>query len=443
MQSAPLPRRRMESASASLTVRPVVVLPTYNNSRTVCDVLTCVAQTGLAMIVVNDGCTDDTVQVLSAWAASHPQARLKILSHRHNRGKGAALRTAFKEAITSGYTHALTIDTDGQHDPRYIPSLLERSRQSPDAYVLGVRDDRHPDYPVRSRTGRRISNLFIRLESGLKVHDSQCGMRVYPMELIRTVTVRAGRFGYETEIITRAAWAGCPIVEAPINTRYLTPAERVSHFRPVLDTLRAIGMHVRLVFRAIAPVPHRRYRPGGRRPPRRFSLRGLMNWMNPLRAWREMKQGDLDHNEIAAALSVGVFIANLPVYPFQTVLALYLARRLHLNPLAVLAGSQASMPPITALLIAAAVCVGHLLLHHALPGWPDVHSIRAIWNSTGRPFLVDWLVGAPVVGVVLAAIVFGLARRLLPFPESDASEVSTEENDPARDKAGRSATLLA
>lgn len=407
----------MESPTASPTHRPVAVLPTYNNARTLCDVLTCVVESGLAMVVVNDGCTDDTAEVLSAWAAAHPQADLKVLAHRHNRGKAAALRTGFKSAIAAGFTHALTLDTDGQHDPRYIPALLERSAGAPEAYVLGVRDDRHPDYPARSRTGRRISNLFIRLESGLKVRDSQCGMRVYPMELVRTVPVRAGRFGYETEVITRAAWAGCPIVEVPINTRYLPQGERVSHFRPVLDTLRAVSMHVRLIFRAIAPVPHRRYRPGGRRPARRLSAHGLLNWMNPLRAWREMRRGDLDHTEIAAALSLGVFVANLPVYPFQTVLALYLARRLHLNPLAVLVGSQASMPPITALLIAAAICVGHLLLHHALPAWPDYHTARAAWHTLARPFFIDWLVGAPVVGLLMAAVVFLIANRLFHTPE--------------------------
>ena len=411
----------MEPASAALTVHPAVVLPTYNNCRTLPEVLSRVAALGLPIIVVNDGCTDETAAVLDSWRRANPNADLRVLSHAHNRGKAAALRTGFAAAMEAGFTHAVTIDTDGQHDPEYIPALLDLARRSPEAYVLGVRDDRHADYPARSRTGRRISNLFIRLESGLKVSDSQCGLRVYPMELVRTVRVRAGRFGYETEIITRAAWAGCPIVESPVNTRYLPPGQRVSHFRPVLDTLRAISMHVRLVFRAVAPVPHRRYRPGGRKPPRRFSLRGLLNWMNPLRAWRELRQGDVDHTEIATALSLGVFVANLPAYPFQTVLALYLARRLHLNPLAVLAGSQASMPPITAVLIAAAVCVGHLVLHHALPAWPDYHTARLAWRTLARPLLIDWLVGAPVVGALLAAIVFLIANRL--FRRKDQEQI--------------------
>lgn len=427
MRAAPWRKRRgAEPASCALTIRPVIVMPTYNNRRTLPDVLRRAAALDLPMILVDDGCTDGTPDAVRQWRQACPRAELRVLTHRRNRGKAAALRTGFAAAMREGFTHAVTIDTDAQHDPAYIPRLLEVADESPEAYVLGVRDDRHAEYPARSRTGRRISNLLIRLESGLRVHDSQCGLRVYPMELVRTVTVRAGRFGYETEIITRAAWAGCPIIEAPVNTRYLPPDQRVSHFRPVIDTLRAIRMHVRLLLRAIAPIPHRRYLSAGRKPPRRFSISGLLRWINPLRAWRELKRRELDHNEVAMALAVGVFVANLPVYPFQTVLAIYLARRLHLNPLAVLAGTQASMPPITALLIAAAVCTGHLILHHALPAWPDVHSLHAAWQSTGRPFLLDWVVGAPIVGILMGAVVFLLAHRLIPAGQDEGMDLSAD-----------------
>lgn len=390
-------------------MNPVVVAPSYNNAGTLADVLTRVAAQGLPILLVNDGCTDATEDVFQAWRRAHPRAEVTILRHRRNRGKAAALKTGFDAAIAAGYTHALTIDTDGQHDPELIPRLLDAARREPLAYVLGVRDDRHADYPARSRLGRRLSNLFIRLESGRRVADSQCGMRVYPLDLVRAVHCRAGRFGYEAEMITRAAWSGCPIVEVPINTRYLPPGQRVSHFNPWWDSFLGVLTHLRLMGREMSPLPHRRYHPGDLPPPRRVTLREILSWLNPLRAWRELRGGGVDPNELAAALAVGVFVANLPIYGLQTALCLYLARRLHLNPLAVVAGCQVSTPPLGAVLIAGAIVVGHVVLHGALPVWPNFASAHAIWHALAWPVLLDWAVGGVIVGFVLAAVVFAIA----------------------------------
>jgi uncharacterized protein (DUF2062 family) len=389
-------------------MNPVVVAPSYNNAGTLADVLTRVAAQGLPILLVNDGCTDATDDVFAAWCRAHPRAHVRMLRHHHNRGKAAALKTGFQAAIEARYTHALTIDTDGQHDPELIPRLLDAANRQPLAYVLGVRNDRHADYPARSRLGRRLSNLFIRLECGVKVADSQCGMRIYPLDLIRTVRCRAGRFGYEAEMITRAAWAGCPITEVPVNTRYLPPGQRVSHFNPWLDSFLGVLTHLRLLGREMSPVPHRLYHPGELPPRRRVTAREILSWLNPLRAWRELRRGDVGQSELAAALAVGVFVANLPFYGLQTAICLYLARRLHLNPLAVVAGCQVSTPPFGALLIAAALIVGHFVLHGSLLAWPDFRSAHAIWHAFAWPALFDWAVGGVLVGLVLALVVFAI-----------------------------------
>ena len=402
---------------------PIVVAPSYNNAGTLVDVLRRVTALGLPILLVNDGCTDATADAFNAWKREHPRVDARMLRHVHNRGKAAALRTGFQAAIEAGYTHAITIDTDGQHDPELIPRLLDAARAQPLAYVLGVRDDRHVDYPAASRVGRRLSNLFIRLECGVRVADSQCGMRVYPLDLIRTVRCRAGRFGYEAEMITRAAWAGCPIVEVPINTRYLPVGQRVSHFNPWWDSVLGVLMHLRLVGREMSPLPSRRYHPSDLPPAGRVTLREMLSWLNPLRAWRELRAGAVDRNELAFALATGAFVANLPVYPFQTALCLYLARRLHLNPLAVIAGSQISTPPIGALLIAAAIFIGHFVLHGSSPTWPDFHSPHALWHSLAWPVLVDWTVGGILLGFLLAAIVF-LAITFWPGREDDSARLT-------------------
>lgn len=207
-------------------------------------------------------------------------------------------------------------------------------------------------------------------------------------------------------MITRAVWAGCPIAEVPINTRYLPPGQRVSHFNPWWDSILGVLTHLRLVGREMTPLPHHRYRPGELPPPKRVTLREILSWLNPLRAWRELRGGTVDRSELAAALAAGVFVANLPVYPFQTALCVYLARRLHLNPLAAIAGSQLSTPPIGALLIAAAIFVGHLVLHGAAPHWPNFRSAHSIWHALAWPMLLDWTVGGVIVGLILAAAVF-------------------------------------
>lgn len=389
-----------------MAIKPVVVAPSYNNGGTLAEVLTRLAALNLPILLVNDGCTDATDDVFNSWQRQYPRCDARMIRHRRNRGKAAALKTGFKAAMQAGYTHAITIDTDGQHDPELIPRLLEVAQREPLSYVLGVRNDRQGDYPARSRLGRRLSNLFIRLECGIKVADSQCGMRIYPLDLIRSVRCQAGRFGYETEMITRAAWAGCPIAEVPVNTRYLPPGQRVSHFNPWWDTFLGVLMHLRLVGREMSPVPHRRYHAGDLPPRKRVTPREMLSWLNPLRAWRELRGGAVDRNELAAALAAGVFVANLPVYPFQTALCVYLARRLHLNPLATIAGSQLSTPPIGAALIAAALCVGHLVLHGSMPVWPDFHSAHAIWHALAWPMLLDWTVGGVIVGISMAALVF-------------------------------------
>jgi len=229
----------------------VVIAPTYNNAGTIAGVLDRIDAAGFPVIVVNDGCTDGTGATLRTWL-SRGGART-VLTHAQNSGKAAALRTGFEHAGDAGFTHAVTIDTDGQHDPEEIVRLVDAARANPTSLVLGVRSASIEGYPARSMTGRRLSNFFVRIESGARVTDSQSGFRVYPIGLVRTVRGFSQRFGFETEILTRAAWAGCVIVEVPISSRYFPPGERVTHFRPVMDSVRSVGMHLRLLLRAVVP----------------------------------------------------------------------------------------------------------------------------------------------------------------------------------------------
>lgn len=398
-------------------MRPVVVAPTYNNAQTLGDILTRIAALHLPIIVVNDGSGDDTAVLLSGdRLPQEVRDLLTVLTHPHNRGKAAALNTGFAAASEAGFTHAITIDTDGQLDPEEIPRLLDAARRNPKALIVGRRETQIDGYPTRSRLGRRASNLLVRLESGVRVDDSQCGFRVYPLGLISAVHCHVGHYGFETEVITRAGWAGCPIEQVPVTCRYLPMGERVSHFRPGLDTLRAARMHLFLLGRALFPFPrHPRWPERRSRSSREPFWRDVWNWLNPARAWRQLRQSEVARTEIAAGLAVGVFIANLPAYGLQSVLSLYTARRLHLHPLPVFLGSNLSTPPIGPLLIFAAINLGHLLLHGSFIALADVDPRRAGWSAIVGPRLLEWSLGAVLLGFVMSVATFALTLSLMQF----------------------------
>jgi uncharacterized protein (DUF2062 family) len=280
-----------------------------------------------------------------------------------------------------------------------------------------LRDDGDPEYPAKSRIGRRLSNFFVRLESGASVSDSQCGLRVYPLEMVRFVGCRSGRYAFETEILTRAVWAGCELVHVPVTCRYFS--ERISHFRPWVDTVRSIAMHAPLAGRALLPVRHRLWPGAPLAPSRKTFLQSL----NPAHALRELRDEPAAASTLALALALGVFIANLPIYGLHAIVALYTSRRLHLNPLAALLGTQISTPPIGAFLGAAAIAVGHLLLHGALPVMAELNVSQLGWRNVVGPFLVDWVVGGSLVGFALAAITFAMSLPLLRMArQRDAQE---------------------
>jgi uncharacterized protein (DUF2062 family) len=385
---------------------PVVVAPTYNNARTLPAILDGLEALGLPVIVVNDGSTDATAQLLDAWREKTAGKPHCALTHSHNRGKAAALRTAFAHAIANGFTHAVTIDTDGQLSPQDILPLLERAKRRPTALVIGVRDTARTDYPARSRIGRRISNRLVWIESGVRVADSQCGLRVYPLDFVASAPCRSEHFGFETEIITRAGWAGVAVRGEPVSCRYLPPGERVSHFKPLLDTLRAARMHVRLIAGALHPMPRAAMTPASVQVPRPTVWRRFMRWMNPLTAWRQVRGDTAGRTRFAVGFAVGVFIATLPLYGVQTLVSLFAARRLKLHPLSVVAGSNASMPPIGPLLIVGAIATGHLILHGSLPVLADYSIHRAGLSALIWPLLCQWIIGGIVLGALLACIVF-------------------------------------
>ncbi|MEZ4267118.1 MAG: glycosyltransferase family 2 protein [Myxococcota bacterium] len=196
------------------------------------------------VIVVDDGSIDDSVAVAEAAGAT-------VVRHAHNRGKGAALLTGLAAARDLGYSHAVALDADGQHDPADIPKLTAEATAHPDALIIGSRDFSVPNVPKGSRFGRSFSNFWVALETGRRLSDTQSGYRVYPVALTLALDLAPSRFQWEVEIIVRSAWAGLDVRDVPVTVYYAPPDERTSHFRGVVDSARLSVMHTRLVFRQV------------------------------------------------------------------------------------------------------------------------------------------------------------------------------------------------
>lgn len=227
----------------------LVVIPSYNTGPTVYATVRAARAAWSPVWVVVDGSDDGTAEGLQAMAAADPGLRVDVLPR--NAGKGSAVLHALVAARAAGFSHALTMDSDGQHPAELIPRFMRDSIAAPGAMILGrpVFDASAPMLRVR---GRRISNWWTNLETlGAGIDDSLYGFRVYPIAPL--VEIMRGRpwmrrFDFDTEAVVRLAWRGVRPVNVPAPVKYLRPEEGgVSHFRYGRDNALLTWMHLRLM----------------------------------------------------------------------------------------------------------------------------------------------------------------------------------------------------
>ncbi|HET6438008.1 MAG TPA: glycosyltransferase family 2 protein [Anaeromyxobacter sp.] len=232
------------SGEGVLTPRVCAVIPTFDNPRTVRAVVERVRAHLPDVIVVDDGSGPEGREVVRALSA---EGLAHVCRRETNGGKGAAVRAGFWEARRLGFTHALQIDADGQHDPEDIPRFLEVLARDPAALVLGrpVFDE---SAPASRRKGRLVSRFFTDLETGGRViEDPLCGYRLYPVEAALRAGSRGDRMEFDAEIAVRMVWQGEPVVNLPTRVRYLSPEQGgVSHFRLLRDNARISWAHTRM-----------------------------------------------------------------------------------------------------------------------------------------------------------------------------------------------------
>lgn len=220
-----------------------VLIPTYNNEKTLKRVIDGVLQYTTNIIVVNDGATDSTSQLLSDYA------NIIQLHLPKNKGKGNALRTGFKKALDLGYEFAITLDSDGQHFPEDIAVFVNalKAHETKNVLFIGSRDMNQEGVPSKSSFGNKFSNFWFWVETGIKLNDTQSGFRLYPIKRLKDVKLYTNKFEFEIEAIVKAAWRDIEVKNIPVKVLY-DESERVSHFRPFKDFTRISILNTWLVF---------------------------------------------------------------------------------------------------------------------------------------------------------------------------------------------------
>jgi glycosyltransferase involved in cell wall biosynthesis len=386
---------------ADVRVRPCILIPTYDNVGTIAGVVEAALGVGLAVLVVNDGASDGTAELLRATPG------ITLLEHARNRGKGAALRTGFEAAWRAGFTHAVTLDSDGQHDPEWVPRFVAAAREDPLRLVLGNRDLAAAGAGRGSIWGRRNSNFWTWVETGLRLPDTQTGFRCYPLEALRARHFVRSGFDFELEVIVKLAWSGVPVHSIPIPVRYFTGGERVSHMKPLRDFLRIARMNTSLAAARICfPPPYLELAT-------RSQFMALPRLERVRASFRELFVREPGSSgRIAVSAGVGFFIGLSPIWGYQILLTLLASHKLRLSKTVALLSAHVSLPPFIPIIVYASLVIGRVLLGEE--GGPAPTSLDVAPRD-----LPAWVLGsfslaaaAGLVGGTLVYLLVSSARRL-------------------------------
>lgn len=236
-------------------MRPCIVIPVYNHSHGIGPVLEGLRPHGLPIILVDDGSDHHCAAHLRELTAAFPE-QLSLVRRARNGGKGAAVITGLREAGRRGFSHALQVDADGQHNLADLPAFLRQAEAHPEALITGfpVYDE---SVPKSRRYGRYLSHFWVWVNTlSLDIRDALCGFRVYPLAstLALLDQERLGRhMEFDCEVLVRLHWRGVAIINLPTAVHY--PSDGVSHFRLGRDNLLIAGMHTRLLLGMLWRLP--------------------------------------------------------------------------------------------------------------------------------------------------------------------------------------------
>lgn len=371
--------------------RCCVIIPTYNNDGTIERVIRGVEEYCDDIIIVNDGSTDRTAAILEQFGNHH------VVNIPSNRGKGNALQTGFKKALELGFSHAITIDSDGQHFPEDIPAFIRMSAGHPGSLIVGARDMDQAGIPGGSSFGHRFSVFWFRVETGLRIPDVQTGYRLYPLEKIRDIRFYTSKYEFEVEALVRSAWKGIRILSVPVKVYYAPEGERVSHFRKYRDFGRTSILNTILVLWAFIWV----------KPYALFRFLKRKSWKE---LFREHVLNNKDSNlKISASVALGATFSSLPIWGWQMVASVAVAYVLRLNKFITLVFSNLSIPPMIPFIIFFSHMTGGWVMGKNISEMKFDGSVTLKWIEQN---LVQYLIGSVVFSVLLG-LCLGTAAFLL------------------------------
>lgn len=364
-----------------------VIIPTYNNHKSLKAVIEGVLVLTKNVIVVNDGSTDSTADLLKTFP------NLQNLHIPNNKGKGNALREGFNRALLLGYDYAITIDSDGQHFPEDISNFIEalETSERKDLLLIGSRNMSQEGVPKKSSFGNKFSSFWVWVETGVRLQDTQSGFRLYPLFAMKNLNLITNKFEFEIEALVKAAWEGIEVRNIPIQIHYELH-DRVTHFRPFQDFTRISILNTWLVFWAFIYIKPRNLF-------RKLKKKGFKQFL------REDLLGSRDSSEKKAlSLALGVLIGISPLWGFHTIAVISLAVIFKLNKVIAFAFSNVSLPPFIPFIIYGSLKLGSWMLgEHFVLSFNEIDPSLELMK-----YLKSYIVGSLTLSVLMA-IVFGLA----------------------------------
>ncbi len=379
-----------------------VVIPTYNNEKTIIRVLEGVLGYVPAdrVIVVNDGATDTTPELLKPF-----EGKIHLLENKPNKGKGVALRKAFKYAVDKGFENAITIDSDGQHFPSDIPKMIQECIENPNTVLMGSRNMQQEGVPQKSSFGNKFSNFWFKVETWISLPDTQTGYRVYPLKPLRKMRLFTTKFELEIEVIVRLAWKGLKFKAVPIEVKY-DPNERVSHFRPGRDFFRISVLNSVLVLGALFYYYPKKF----------FSIS----------TWNAIKHEAIKPEESnfskAMSLGFGVFMGIVPIWGFQLLVGIPLAVLFRLNKVLFIAAANISFPPLIPFILYASMVIGQLFT----TGKIDHNQIVTFTSDAIQSNLYQYIIGSVLLAIFSFVTVFVVSFGLLKIFRKEPGKAEIE-----------------
>ena len=356
-----------------------IVIPTYNNCKTIKRVIDGVIEYGLGydIIIVNDGSTDETAQLLESY-----KNKATIITNAVNSGKGISLRKAFAKAWEMGFQNAITIDSDGQHYPEDIHLFIAAATENPGALIMGSRNMEQEGVPGKSSFGNKFSNFWFKVETGITLPDTQTGFRLYPLEPISKIKLFTTKFETEIEVIVKLAWKKVTFVPIKINVLY-DAEERVTHFRPFKDFTRISILNTYLVTLTLL-------------------------WYLPIRVITSIKREAIksDESNLTKSISIGFgfFMGIIPLWGFQLLIGIPLAFFFKLNKVLFVTAANISIPPFIPFII----FLSYLLGKPFVDNETQITSLNSLTLESIHLNFIQYVIGA-----VLLAIAAGIISTLV------------------------------